>query len=223
MGVLNERAVPKGTGIALKQPRNDPNFAEHPIHGIKGQAEFFAAVMRHVRQRRAAIDAGAHIGIWTRMLSASFKEVFSFEPQHENFECLKANISDRPNVACFQVALGAHKGTVGLTVSEAENSGMYHVTPTGKTNLERLDHLCEGVVHDVDLMKIDVEGFEGFVLSGALKIMERDKPVVVFEDNGLGEKYYEHDWLDPKEVLECLGYRRISRIRKDEIWAPAVR
>jgi FkbM family methyltransferase len=218
MGVLNERAVPKATGIALKQPRNDLNFAEHPIHGIRGQAEFFAAVMRHVRQRRTAIDAGAHIGIWTRMLSASFKEVFAFEPQHENFDCLKANVSDRDNVACFQVALGAHKGTVGLTVNEAENSGMWHVSPVGKTQLDTLDGLCSGLVRDVDLIKVDVEGFEGFVLSGALEIIARDKPVLVFEDNGLGAKYYEHDWLDPKEVLENAGYRRLSRIRKDEVW-----
>lgn len=203
----------------MKQPANDPNFAEHPIHGTKGQHEFFTAVLRHVRQRRTAIDAGAHIGIWTLLLSTQFKEVYAFEPVRENFECLKENTKDRANVACFQVALGAHEGTVGLTVGEGENSGTWHVHPNGKTRLVTLDKFGSGIIENVDLLKVDVEGFEGFVVSGALEVIARDKPVVVFEDNGLGPRYYETDWLDPKEVLESIGYRRLSRIRKDEVWA----
>ncbi len=205
----------------MKTPANDPNFAEHPIHGIKGQHEFFAAVMRHVRRRRTAIDAGAHIGIWTVLLSTLFKEVYAFEPVRENFECLKENTKERANVACFQAALGAHEGTVGLTIGEGENSGTWHVHPNGKTRLVTLDKFAGGIIENVDLIKIDVEGFEGFVISGAFEMILRDKPVIVFEDNGLGVRYYETDWLDPKEVLERAGYYRVSRIRKDEVWACA--
>lgn len=203
----------------MRQPEKDPNFAEHPIHGIKGQHEFYAAVMRHVRKRRTAIDAGAHIGIWTTLLSAEFKEVYAFEPVRENFECLKENTKERTNVACFQVALGAHEGTIGMTVGEGENSGMWRVRPSGKVRLVTLDKFSHGLIENVDLMKVDVEGFEGFVLRGAIEIVQRDKPVIVFEDNGLGPRYYETDWLDPREVLEDLGYYRVSRIRKDEVWA----
>lgn len=203
----------------MQNTNNDPFFSDHPVHGTQGQTQFFSAVMRHVRNRTGAIDAGAHIGIWTRLLSYGFKEVCAFEPVRENFECLKANTSDLTNVACFNVALGAHKGTVGLTNNEGENSGMWHVHPNGKTPLVTLDAFCAGLVSDVGLIKIDVEGFEGFVVSGAREIIARDKPLIVFEDNGLGRKYFESDWLDPKEVLEKAGYRRLSRIRKDEVWA----
>lgn len=204
----------------MQQPRNDPNFAEHPIHGIKGQYEFFAAVMRHTRRRRTAVDAGAHIGIWTRMLAGKFKEVYAFEPVRENFECLKANTSDLNNAVCFQVALGAHKDKVEMTVGEGSNSGMWRVQPSldASVPLVKLDDFGSKMLAGVDLIKIDVEGFEGFVVRGALEIIKRDKPIVVFEDNGLGPRYYEQDWLDPKEVLEKAGYRRISRVRKDEVW-----
>jgi FkbM family methyltransferase len=205
----------------MLQTKDDPNFADHPIHGIKGQVEFYTVVMRYVRQKRTAIDAGAHIGLWTRMLSTSFHEVYAFEPVPENFQCLKANTADCNNVACFNVALGAHKGTVEMTITEGENSGTWHVQPSvsAKTPLVTLDAHCEKLCSDVDFIKIDVEGFEGFVASGATEILKRDKPVVCFEDNGLGARYYEQDWLDPKEVLEKLGYRRLSRIRRDEVWA----
>lgn len=204
----------------MQQPASDPNFVDHPIHGTKGQYEFFAAVMRHVRRHRVAVDAGAHIGIWTRMLASKFAEVYAFEPVKENFECLKANTDDLTNVASFQVALGAHNGKVDLTVDEGCNSGTWHVQPSldAKVPLVKLDDFGAKLCIGVDFMKIDVEGFEGFVVSGATEIIKRDRPVIVFEDNGLGQRYFEHDWLDPKEVLEKLGYRRISRIRKDEVW-----
>lgn len=204
----------------MQQPVNDRNFADHPIHGVRGQHDFFNAVMRHVRKRRTAIDVGAHIGTWTLLLSTAFKEVYAFEPVDENFECLKENTKAQHNVARFQLAVGAHSGTVGLTLGEAENSGMWRVQPDGKTKLVTLDKFGAGMLTAVDFIKIDVEGFEGFVVSGAREIIERDKPMVLFEDNGLGQRYYESDWLDPKEVLEVLGYYRVCRIRKDELWAP---
>lgn len=203
----------------MQQPASDPNYESHPVHGIHGQTSFFTAVMRHVRQRRVAVDAGAHIGIWTRLMAASFREVYAFEPVLENFDCLRANTHDLKNVARFQVALGAHKDQVDMTLDEGCNSGTWHVKPIGNTPLVTLDRFCVGMLCNVDLMKIDVEGFEGFVISGAVETIKRDKPVVVFEDNGLGTRYYESDWLDPKEVLEKIGYRRVLRIRKDEVWS----
>jgi len=202
----------------LQHPVSDPGFAQHPVHGLHGQTSFFTAVMRHVRHRRTAVDVGAHIGIWTSLLANSFREVYAFEPVLENFECLRANTKHLSNAACFQVALGAHTDKVDMAIDEGCNSGTWHVRPAGTTPLVTLDKFCAKMLSDVDLMKIDVEGFEGFVLSGAMETIKRDKPVIVFEDNGLGQRYYENDWLDPKEVLEKIGYRRLSRIRKDEVW-----
>lgn len=57
-----------------------------------------------------------------------------------------------------------------------------------KVQLERLDNLVEPT-YKIDLIKIDVEGAELGVLKGAVDIIKRDKPVIIFEF-GLGASDY---------------------------------
>ena len=52
--------------------------------------------------------------------------------------------------------------------------------PTIKRNINtlNLDHFC---YEDVDLIKIDVEGHEDFVINGALETIKRCKPFLIIE------------------------------------------
>ena len=41
-----------------------------------------------------AIDGGAYVGSWTRILCQNFERVIAFEPVFKNYECLKKNVPD---------------------------------------------------------------------------------------------------------------------------------
>jgi FkbM family methyltransferase len=201
----------------LAVPASDPTFATSRQHGEVAQREQYHEVMRFVKSRRTAVDAGAHVGIWTRMMAKDFEGVFAFEPNEENFACLDRNVTGLPNVLATHAALGASADTAAQILPANGNSGMWHLVPGTDFEILRLDGFQ---LTDVDLLKIDVEGFEGQVLLGARQTIVASKPVVVFENNGVGAKYYGAAWVDPKPILKSLGYKLRLNWRKDEIWVP---
>ncbi len=75
-----------------------------------------------------------------------------------------------------------------------------HVGGTGSTPLRRLDDLVHG---RVDLMKVDVEGFEAPVFRGAARLLNRAAaPVIVFE-----ELHRNSDARDVLASYQAAGYR----------------
>lgn len=199
-------------------PIYDPGFARHNIHGAVAQYDFIRRCVRFCgTQRRVAVDVGAHIGLCTHaLLALGFGMVHAFEPEPGNFDCLQDNI-DSERVRLHNVALGAESGTCDLTLPANENSGCFFAVPGASREVHALD---EYGLRNVDFVKIDTEGFEGLVVQGASNTLRRCRPVVVFEDNGLGAKHYGSDWVDPKTELTKLGYHQAVRIRKDEVWLP---
>ena len=196
----------------METPAGDPGFLDSPQHGLEAQLATLRRVVPYAKQRRTALDIGAHIGTWTNGLLNEFASVLAFEPQDENFRCLAINA---PGAELFKVALSDSYGGVAMAQHGA-NSGCWRVAPGTSVSTYPLDQLG---LRDVDFIKLDVEGYEGRVLAGAARTIEASRPVIFFEDNGLGEKIYGADWVDPKHVLTGLGYRRVERIRKDELWA----
>lgn len=210
-------------------PASDPQFATNHVHGVNAQRECFHQALRYTKGARTAIDIGAHIGIWTDAMAAKFTKVVAFEPVAENFQCLTYNLRDRTNALLYRGALG---GPVPLSLPHFISMTM---PPKGNSGMWRLDPRLETVpgsdvpfapldsfgLSNVDLIKMDVEGFEGHVVDGARQTLTESSPVVVFEDNGIGPRHFGKGWLDPKPILISLGYKKKFRWAKDEIWAKA--
>ena len=198
----------------LIAPKWDACFAESPVHGVPGQLTRMKAAVTYCKDMRTAIDVGAHIGVWTTFLANKFKRVDAFEPVPENMYCLETNVAALSNVALWPVALGAASGVVSME-RHGENSGCWRVRGGTDARISRLDDFN---FSGVDLIKIDVEGYEGCVLQGAEKTLAEFKPVVVIEENGLGKKFYGTEWVDPTTVLRKHGYRMRMRFNKDSLW-----
>lgn len=195
----------------METPAGDPGFLTSGAHGLEVQLATLRRVVPYAKRRRTAIDIGAHIGTWTCGLLEEFATVLAFEPQDENFRCLAMNA---PSAELFKVALSDSYGGAAMA-QHGSNSGCWRVAQGSSVAVYPLDQLR---LTNVDFIKIDVEGYEGRVLRGAVETIERSHPTIFFEDNGLGEKLYGADWIDPKHVLIGLGYARAERIRKDELW-----
>lgn len=168
-------------------------------------------------QRRNAVDVGGHVGLWSFNLAHWFKQVHAFEPVAAHRECFAKNVLGAvSNVTLIGCALGDRESMVSIR-TEPTSSGDSRVDGAGDIPMRRLDSF--GLV-DVDLLKIDVEGFELFVLRGAEEILARYKPVVIVEQKpghaqkfGLGER-------DAVPYLESMGYRVAREMAGDFLCVP---
>jgi FkbM family methyltransferase len=157
--------------------------------GLPHEAGIERLMREHVAEGSVAIDVGANVGYYTRMLSrltGSRGKTYAFEPLPKALGLLKLNTRDLANAVVIEKAASdqAGSGTFysrfrGDTSSlEAANDGGRGV-PIGIT-LTTVDEELPGV-RGVSLMKIDVEGYELEVLRGAERTLRANRPIVLFE------------------------------------------
>ncbi|MDA1234455.1 MAG: FkbM family methyltransferase [Acidobacteria bacterium] len=138
------------------------------------------------------LDIGANTGQHSLFMSKLLAEVHAFEPYPPILERLNysVNFNSLTNVFIHPVGLGAENETLAFFEPPPDNQGtgsfargLQDRSP-GTTNLEIArgdDYLPAHGVERVDLVKIDVEGYEKNVLTGLAKTIERERPILVVE------------------------------------------
>ena len=164
-------------------------------------------VMRHVKQKRTCIIAGAHAGFYTKQYADHFNKVMAFEPEARNFACLVDNVEE-PNVIKLQVSLSNKNGQHSLQSADSTNSGGYFVVSGKDCVSVELDHV---VPMEVDLIHLDVEGHELEVLEGAQSIIEQYNPTIVVEHT-----YPKYHLVE--QFLRDFGYKPAEVLRFDTIF-----
>ncbi len=169
------------------------------------QLHKYDEAMKAVTQRRVAVDVGAHIGFWSYWMAQDFETLHAFEPQASLRECWRANLPARDGVTLHPHALGAVAGMASM-VETVDNSGNGRIDLSpGDVSVMRLDDFALPVV---DFIKIDCEGFEAFVIEGAVETLQRCRPVVIVEQKRKTGFRYGRGDLAAVELLESLGARR---------------
>jgi FkbM family methyltransferase len=158
------------------------------------------------------------VGFWSFLLSQWFKKVYAFEPSAEMRALFARNVT-APNVQVFPVALSDRNGRGSLRRPVAGNSGSTFVEMDvdGDVECRTLDSYQ---LSDVGFIKIDVEGAEYLVLSGARETIARSRPLIIAEQKQFGSRF----GRSPEEVrgfLGELGYVLAQTVVKDEIFVPA--
>ena len=136
-----------------------------------GLIEFMASVTGDV-----FLDVGAHAGKYAVRLAPNFAHVIAVEASPVMREVLARNIdlNDLANVFVLPVAAWHEKAEIGFEC----RGGQGRVGGTTIVHAMPLDDCTWG---HVDLVKIDVEGFENNVLMGMRRIMATDRPRIVIE------------------------------------------
>lgn len=203
-------------------PDDDHFMSSHMPASGEYQGSHFHGAMAHVKRRKVAVDGGAHVGTWSKMLSERFEQVISFEPSADTHEALLHNLAQFGcgNVTVRHQALGAARGRVRMTLEgfdkaiQMGNTGARFVRPGDDVEQITLDSLQ---LETLDFLKLDVEGSELYAMQGARGTLVRCKPIVLFEDKNLWKRY-NLPRSAPHDFLSSLGARRIERIGCDEIW-----
>ena len=129
------------------------------------------------------VDVGAHIGsiIASAKRRSRPSKIVAIEAIPERADSLRKRF---PDVQVTQCAVGASEGTdIAFFVNEARSG--YSSLARGKGSreirvpLRTLDSVLVG--NDIDVIKIDIEGAELGALRGAVRVLSRHRPTVMFE------------------------------------------
>jgi FkbM family methyltransferase len=146
-------------------------------------------------QRRVCIDIGANVGLWACELVDHFDQVIAFEPVEEFRNCFDKNVK-KSNYTMHPLALGKEDSFIDMNIVQG-NTGHSHINMNsygkGKIPLKTLDSFN---LDNIDMIKIDVEGFEEEILIGA-----------EYKDAMIE--------LPSVKLLEKWGYRVVGQVKKD--------
>lgn len=150
------------------------------------------------------LDVGADVGSHTVRYAERAARVIAFEPNRDEFDCLVWNCKHLPNVTCLPLALSSCRDLRELLVCENAGAGYLAPRRTGSVQCIPLDELP---LERCDFIKIDVEGYEPYVLSGAAKTIRRYRPILLLEMNAGALERYGHTYGHVFEELALAGYQ----------------
>lgn len=139
---------------------------------------------------RSIVDVGSYIGIYSIIAGKSnpLAEIIAIEPNPVTFNRLKSNIelNQLRNVSLHNVAVGDTKEGLDLRVSKSRpmssGANLMGISEPGEILEFKVQQVTlDDLVESVDLIKIDAEGWEIKVLSGASRLLRECHPTVVCE------------------------------------------
>jgi FkbM family methyltransferase len=186
------------------------------------QANLFALCKEHFN----VMDIGANIGFTVLKLAtrASRGKVIGFEPDPVNFSFSSRNLALNgfDNAKVLNIGLGASEGEVRMEVTSAGNRGGNRISATAagtgdKVKIRRLDSLFPELnIASLDLVKIDVEGYELHVLNGGEQTIRKHKPVLFVEVDDNHLRAHGHSAAELIAFIRQLGYRTIVKASGEE-------
>lgn len=206
----------RGIWLPYHETHLQPHIEKSPQIEGSGTYQYskLEMALRHVKERRVAVDIGAHVGLWSRVLAMKFDRVEAFEPMPAHRDCFVLNVTAE-NVILHPYALGASEGEARMATFHG-NSGHSHVAETGEI-LVPMRTLDSFGLKDVDFVKIDCEGYERHVLLGAVETLKRSKPTLIVEQKPRNGSRYGHGDHGALRLLERLGARIVAQKAGDYV------
>ena len=158
---------------------------------------------------KTVIDIGAWCGTWAKAMEPFARKVIAFEPDKIHFACLQRNCTI--NCDPRMEAVGAEVMEVSLT--EDNFTQAKRVNEKGNIRMINLDYMN---YQDVDMIKIDVEGYEMQVLKGATKTLENIKYLMIELNNNT--KKYGSNNMEVERYIASLGFKVLMDHWPDKVF-----
>lgn len=166
------------------------------------------------------IDVGVNFGEtllnFAQLLGVDGK-VYGFEPMPYIYEkCLhNVSLNKFENIIIENAALSDNNENLIINDPANGNSGGTFVSKADVNRLSEIvikvatldEYIAENEIKKVDVIKIDVEGFETNVIKGALKTLRRDKPAMFIEVCDENLKRGNSSAIELIQLLEALDYK----------------
>lgn len=191
------------------------------------EPEFAEIVRKHLDPRKDAIDVGANNGAFSVLMSSlviSDRRVLSVEPTPGALRYLRRNLArnERSNVIVFEGVASNEKGKLqintvpGMEEYSSLRKDIAHgtmvncVSTSVEVEASTVDALVEQHGLEPGFIKIDTEGAEFMVLSGAVEVLKKFRPIILAE---LVDDYLSglsHSSRDVIDLLHRHGYKVVD-------------
>jgi FkbM family methyltransferase len=180
--------------------------------------EEFHFFLSLLNENSVVLDIGANVGVTTILLANKLKSgfVYSFEPVSVNYHAMERAVSmfKVKNVKLFNTALGNKIEDAKMRMpicKSVKMPGYSHVIEQDNIDLGKslifdveikvLDCIKEIADSKIDAMKIDVEGYERFVIEGSMNLIRKNRPIIYCELTNAENK------LELIKTFKYLNYR----------------
>ena len=172
------------------------------------------------KESEIILDIGANNGIYALVASAMNNEAktFAFEPNSLYTPSLKNNI----NINKYQNRLFPIELAVGETTGICEIDDYSEAGKKIKCEAISIDEYVDKVnLQKIDLIKIDVESYEPYVIKGSLNSIEKYKPSILIEilSDKIADELYQilckFDYIF-FNIDENRGIRKVAKLSKSD-------
>lgn len=164
-------------------------------------------------------DVGANAGQTALALANAMpnSKIYSFEPVPVTFAKLKRTTAHLAQVECIKLALGDNQGEAVITSDrDGQNTLLSGVRSNESvlTKVSTIDDFCaESHIQHINLLKIDTEGFESFVLKGASEMLANGNVDIVVAEcdfNRTPDENPHGNFFEIYSMLTQLGFTIVS-------------
>ena len=183
----------------------------------QGLVQLVHQVAQEIQRKVNVADIGASIGNTVLLLQDKTGEkiavIHCIEADQGFLGLLRHNMRIFSNVVIHETMLARAPGQIAALVRNhpgtATAIGTQHVTAS-TIDAELLTSMpC------CDVLKIDIDGFDGEALIGAIELLRRDQPAVIFEWHPILTIQAGNDVASSFIALRSAGYERLLWFRND--------
>ena len=202
------------------------------------QKKVFSFLKNRINENSVIFDVGAHHGetIKNFIKNFVFSEIHSFEASYKNFDILKSNYNDKNECKIILNNFGLSNQKKEFKIhqfSESSSSTLSKINEKSKyfkrkinvlglskdknyyenlkVQLDLLDnYFIEKKINKIDLLKIDTEGHEYYVLKGSIKSLPKIK-YIYFEHHYDDMLKKEYTFSKIHDFLKQNGFKKIFK------------
>ena len=195
---ITEKFIPTRYQLALR-------FFYLKKRNILDEEMFY--VEKLLNKKRRFLDIGANVGIYSYYFKNIFKKIDAFEPLSDITHLLKSISNESLKV--HNVALSNKTGELKFYIPLMNGKPFPPLASLNKRDCEcevrtvKVETVDFYDFDDVDLIKIDVEGHEQSVIEGAVKVINKNKPLLIVE---IEQRHIKKDINDVFDFIIGLNY-----------------
>jgi FkbM family methyltransferase len=153
-------------------------------------------MLSYIKEGDIIIDVGTNIGCSVMnfaLKTGSDGKIYGFEPDIINYnQCKKhINLNKFENISLYNIGIGNNSGKYNLIIDDPNNRGTNKISINDKSKIKKesievlittIDEwVLKNKIEKINVIKIDVEGFDLKVIEGAEETIKKYNPILFVE------------------------------------------